>query len=164
VTFGEAVTRWSVRLATLCMIAAWLLMLRRRDFSAKIVWTLGFAAYLVHLWAAFEYFHHWSHSAAVAETARQTKELVGLDWGGGVLANYLFTLVWGSDVAWWWISPESHHRRSIWTTWAVHGCLGFIAFNATIVFASGFSPWLGIAGCLAIAAVGRALPAERARP
>ena len=152
-TFGEAVTRWSVRLAALCMIAAWLLMLGRREVRAKALWTLGFAAYLVHLWAAFEYFHHWSHSNAVAETARQTKELVGFDWGGGVWANYLFTYVWGCDLAWWWISPESHARRPRWTSWAVHGYLGFIAFNATVVFATGPSRWLGIAGGVLIAIV-----------
>jgi hypothetical protein len=147
VSLGEALTRWSVRAAILFMIAAWLMMIRRRDFSANLFWTLGFFAYLVHLWAAFEYFHHWSHAAAVADTARQTRELVGFEFGGGVWANYLFTIVWGADVFWRWMRPESFGRRPRWMNRLVHGFLSFIAFNATVVFATGVSRWIGIVGC-----------------
>jgi len=147
-TAGEAVTRWSVRLAVLFMLAAWLLMIRRseRDSAAKWFWTAGFAAYLSHLWAAFEFFHNWSHAASVEATAKQTKDVVGLNWGGGVWANYLFTVVWGLDVGWWWVSPSTRQNRPRWMSVVLHGFLGFIAFNATVVFASGFSRWMGIAG------------------
>jgi hypothetical protein len=155
-TFGEALMRWSVRLSVLLMLAAWMLMLRRPSAKRPSVnwcWTLGFLAFLVHLWAAFEYVHHWSHSDAVEDTARQTKQLVGLDWGGGVWFNYLFALVWGADVVWRIGSPNSHDRRPNWIGAILHGYLGFIAFNATVVFAVGFSRWLGVAGCVLLAVV-----------
>ena len=35
----------------------------------------------------------------------------------------------------------------------MQGYLGFIAFNATVVFATGFSRWLGIAGCVVLTAM-----------
>jgi hypothetical protein len=150
--------RWSVRIAVLFMLAAWLLMIRRpnKDAAARWFWTAGFAAYLIHLWAAFEFVHHWSHTDAIAATAKQTKDLVGLDWGGGVWANHLFTVVWGADVLWWWMSLKSRRSRPGWLNWFVHGFLGFIAFNATVVFASGLSRWMGVAGCVLLLSQWRA--------
>jgi hypothetical protein len=149
-TFGEALMRWSVRLSVALMFAAWLLMLHRRrsprEPTIRRVWTAAYASFLVHVWAAFEFVHHWSHTAAVHDTARQTRKLVGVDWGGGVWANYLFAIIWGADVLWRWLAPSDRRRRP-WIVGALfHGFLGFIAFNATVVFATGFSRWLGVVG------------------
>ena len=33
-------------------------------------------------------------------SARQTAEVFGLDWGGGLYVNYAFTAAWVADVAW----------------------------------------------------------------
>jgi hypothetical protein len=82
-TLGESILRWSVRLCILLMLAAWMLMIHRprsmkMESAARGIWTAGYLAFLVHLWAAFEYVHHWSHTAAVLETARRTKEFIGL--------------------------------------------------------------------------------------
>jgi len=160
---GDSLLRWSVRLSIVLMLAAWLLILSQRsspsDRAARWAWTAGFAVFLVHLWAAFEYVHRWSHVAAVQDIARQTRELVGLEWGGEVWLNYAFALVWGVDVAWWNGFPASHSRRPLLVAAAIHAILGFIMFNATVVFASGVSRWLGVAGCgLLIAATMRRRP------
>jgi hypothetical protein len=119
---------------------------------------------LLHVVCAFEYYHHWSHAVAYSSTARQTAETVGLDWGGGLYANYAFTVVWVGDVVWWWVGVESYQTRERWIESTVQGFLGFIAFNATVVFATGFSRWLGVAGCLLLAAIAisrRKAPRER---
>ena len=149
---GDSLLRWSVRLSVVLMLAGWLLFLSKRSSpsnraAARWAWTAGFATFLVHLWTAFEYVHRWSHIAAVHETARQTRELVGLDWGDGVWLNYAFALVWGVDVVWWNGFPDSHARRPWMVAADVHAFLGFVTFNATVVFASGVSRWLGVAGC-----------------
>ena len=151
-TFGETLIRWSVRLSVLLMLAAWLSLLhrprsKRTDSIARCCWAAGFLVFLVHLWAAFAYVHRWSHSAAVQDTARQTRDVVGLDWCGGVWFNYLFALLWGADVLWWCFDPASRERRPRWMGGFLHGFLGFVAFNGTVVFATGFSRWLGLAGC-----------------
>ncbi len=149
---GELLTRWTGRIAMALYIAS----LASRTFSprwSRLAWTAGCGLYLLHVVCAFEYYHHWSHAEAYASTARQTAATVGLDWGGGLYANYAFTLVWLADAVWWWRGMESYHARPRWIEWAVQGFLGFIAFNATVVFASGFSRWLGVAGCVLLAAV-----------
>ena len=71
----------------------------------------------------------------------------------GLYVNYVFTYVWLADVTWWWAAAASYRRRPRWVEWTVHGFMGFIAFNATVVFASGFSRWFGIAACVLLASV-----------
>jgi hypothetical protein len=145
---GEAFTVWSVRAATLLYIAALALWLTatgsRAGRTARLAWTTGCLLYLAHVYAAFEYFHGWSHPAAYAETARQTAELLGVEWGGGLFFNYAFTAVWAVDVIWWWCDPEHYEKRPRWTTAAIQTFLAFMFFNGAVVFASGFSRWLGV--------------------
>lgn len=141
---GELLTRWTVRIAVALYIAG----LATRS---RLAWTAGCGFYLLHVACAFAYYHHWSHDDAYASTARQTYDAVGLDWGGGLYLNYAFTLVWLGDVVWWWIAPTQYQQRPRALSWLIHGFLGFIAFNATVVFATGVSRWLGIAGCVIIA-------------
>jgi hypothetical protein len=78
------------------------LWLKRRDPAARLAWTLACAFYLMHVAAAFQFHHHWSHLAAYRETAQQTAEVFGLNWGGGLYFNYAFTIVWIADALWWW--------------------------------------------------------------
>jgi len=143
---GELLTRWTVRIAMMLYVAS-LATRGCAPKSSRIAWTAGCVAYFLHVAAAFASFHDWSHEQAYAFTARQTSDVVGIDWGGGLFVNYLFTLVWMSDATWWWLNAERYLHRPRWLDWSVHGFLGFIAFNATIVFATGFSRWLGIAAC-----------------
>ena len=116
---------------------------------SRLAWTTGCGFYLAHFVSAFTYFFHWSHAEAYVFTARTTAAVVGLDWGGGLYINYVFTLVWVADVGRWWTNRPRPH----WIGWAVHFFMGFIAFNATVVFASGFSRCFGIASCLLLVVV-----------
>jgi hypothetical protein len=108
---------------------------------------------LLHTACAFQFYHHWSHRAAYEATARQTAEVVGLSWGGGLYANYVFAALWAADACWWWYGPESCLARPRSLEWAVQGFLGFIAFNATVVFGTGAVRWMGLAACLFLAAL-----------
>lgn len=146
---GDAFTIWSVRAATLLYIAAIVVLLtapmqRSRTF-ARPVWTAGCLFYLAHVYGAFEFFHGWSHDAAYRETARQTAELFDFHWGGGLYFNYLFTVVWVADAAWWWAQPLRYQNRPRWIRAMVHTFLAFMFFNGAVVFATGFSRWVGAA-------------------
>jgi len=116
----------------------------------RIAWTAGCILYLAHVWGAFQFFHGWSHLAAYRQTARQTKELFGLEWGGGLYFNYLFSLAWVADVLWLWSSVETYQSRPRWVGRAIHSFLAFMFFNATIIFASGFSRWFGICAAMGL--------------
>jgi hypothetical protein len=153
---GELLTRWTVRAA----VVLYALGLAHRASArghkhwlgwARLAWTLGFAAFLLHVACAFHFYHHWSHAAAYEATARQTADVTGLAWGGGLYANYLFALIWGADACWWWGAPAVYAARPRWLEWAVQGFLAFIAFNATVVFAAGPVRWLGLATALLLA-------------
>jgi hypothetical protein len=149
---GELLTRWTVRVAVAFYVASLATRVRIPKWS-RFAWTLGCLAYLVHVVCAFEFYHHWSHAEAYAFTARQTAAVVGLDWGGGIYVNYAFTFVWLADVVWWWSAVKSYEIRSRWIEWSVQAFMGFIAFNGTVVFASGFSRWFGIGACVVLAVV-----------
>lgn len=105
--------------------------------ASRLAWTIGFIAYAGHVLAAFAFVHHLSHDAAYRATAQRTAEVTGWDWGGGLYANYLFTLVWFADVVWWWRGLEVYQRRPKVVASLIQGFLAFIAFNATVVFGHG---------------------------
>jgi hypothetical protein len=145
---GEAFTIWTVRLATLLYIAALVVWLtargQRHRQIARVMWTAGCLFYLAHVYGAFQFVHGWSHAAAYAETARQTEEVFGLHWGGGIHFNYAFTILWPADVIWWWTDSEGYGRRPRWVSTSVHAFLAFMFFNGAVVFASGPVRWLGV--------------------
>jgi hypothetical protein len=149
-TTGEFLTRWTVRVAMALYVAS-LASRRRFPTSSRVAWAAGCVAYLLHVECAFAYYHHWSHAEAYEATARQTADVVGLDWGGGLYINYAFTFLWLADICWWWIDMEGYLARPRLIEWVVQGFLGFIAFNATVVFATGFSRWFGSAACVLLA-------------
>ena len=120
-----------------CMVIAWVLMslpdrfpLTARASVARLVWTLGWLALVIHIAIAFGVAHGWSHAAAVEHVRR-----VG-GFGGGIVVNYLFAAVWLADVIWWWVNRSSYANRPRWMGWAVHGFLAFVVVNATLVFGS----------------------------
>jgi hypothetical protein len=142
---------WTARLALACYVVGLALRLLFRPRASRFAWTVGCLIYLAHVVSAFEYAHHWSHQEAYDSTARQTEAVVGWYWGGGLYINYVFTLVWLLDVCWWWLSPQSYLRRPAALEWTVQGFMGFIAFNATVIFAIGPSRWFGIFACIVLA-------------
>lgn len=117
--------------------------------AARLAWTFGCAALFAHVACAFHFYHGWGHESAYLDTARQTNEVVGLDWGGGLYINYALMAGWLLDVAWWWLrGPDSYRRRPRALTAAWQGFLLFIFFNATVVFKSGPARWAGLGLCL----------------
>src|SRR5262249_53268697 len=42
--------------------------------------SFGCLAFIAHVVCAFQFYHHWSHAAAYADTARRTGELTGWNW------------------------------------------------------------------------------------
>jgi hypothetical protein len=153
---GEFLTRLTIWLA-LCAYATGagtLLLARGRPFwlaCARWAWTLGCAFFLAHVVCAFGYFHHWSHAAAYRETARQTGEMTGFHWGGGIFLNYLLAIAWLADVLWWWFAPGSfaHRPRRLAVVW--HGFFFFMVFNGTVVFGMGPVRWFGALICAGLA-------------
>jgi hypothetical protein len=121
-------TVWSARIAAALYVCALALSLRGQLRLSRVVYTAGLVTFLLHVWAAFEYFYSWSHAVAYRETERQTAALFGVDWGGGIYLNYLFTAVWFADCAMWWLRPERWRPRI-----AVQAFLLFMVVNGTIV-------------------------------
>ncbi|MBZ5603337.1 MAG: hypothetical protein LAO79_13635 [Acidobacteriia bacterium] len=130
------------------------LWMKRRDAGARLAWTAGCALYLAHVAAAFALRHHWSHAAAYQETARQTREVFGIDSGAGIYFNYAFTILWIADALWWWLAGLDRYRtRPRRVTVAVHLFFAFMFFNGAIVFGSPFMRWLGTAAILILLVV-----------
>ena len=121
------------------------------DPATRAIWTIACASMIVHFITAFHFYHGWSHAAAYADTARQTREVFGLNWGGGVFINYALLIVWMVDIAWWWRSGLDSYRKRPLTLVAIwHGFLIFIIFNATVVFGDGIVRWIGAGVCLTL--------------
>lgn len=114
---------------------------------ARLAWTIGCLGLITHLIFAFHFYHHWSQESALRETARQTAEVTGNNWGGGLFINYAFLAAWVADVVWWWRGLESYQQRHWLITATWHFVLIFMVFNATVVFKTGAVRWIGIALC-----------------
>lgn len=149
---GEALTRWSIRLALVLYVFAVAALLRgssRQRRAARLAWTAGCTLYLCHVAFAFHFYHRWSHAAAYEATRAETQRVVGLNWGGGLYFNYAFTVLWLGDVLWWWwVGDRRYVSRPRAVTGAVHGIFALMALNATVVFETG--P-LRVAGLVAAA-------------
>jgi hypothetical protein len=117
------------------------------DARARLAWTVGCLAMLVHVACAFHFYHDWRHDSALRETARQTSEVFAWNWGGGLYINYAFVAAWVADVFWWWRRLDRYRRRAWPITAAWHGIMICMFFNATVVFGAGLLRWLGLFLC-----------------
>jgi hypothetical protein len=114
--------------------------------AVRITWTIACLSLVAHFICAFDFYHEWSHELAYRDTARQTAEVVGFNWGGGLFINYLVLIAWISDVGWWWFSGiDSYDRRRPLLVLGWHAFFIFIIFNATVVFKDGIVRFVGIA-------------------
>lgn len=153
---GELVTRSTIWIAiaayTLgCVVFATARRQSDGDRWARVAWTIGCVALVAHYLVAFNFYHAWSHASAYSETARRTAEVFRINWGGGLFINYGFACVWAADVAWWWFAGlDAYRRRPWWITLVWHGFLLFIIFNATVVFKTGLTRWIGLLVCLTL--------------
>jgi hypothetical protein len=154
---GQLLTKWTIRLALgfyVAFLAGWLVVRSPRwPYVARWLWTAGCACFVLHVMAAFQFHHHWSHASAVAQTAKETKELMGVAFGEGLYFSYLFLAVWVLDVAAWWLLGDAYLHRPRWLAGLVHGYLGFIALNGAIVFEAGVTRWVGLVACAALVAL-----------
>lgn len=116
-----------------------------RERTARSLWTAGVVLALLHVALAFHIRHGWSQASALAETLRETEELLGFGFGDGLYANYAFLVVWAADTLWWWGGPASFSTRPPALDTAIRLFLLFIFVNGTIVFGHGPVRILGIA-------------------
>jgi hypothetical protein len=154
---GEFITRITVWLALAAYAigaSVYLLSRGRRNWDAvaRTAWTVGSISIIAHAGAAYHFYHNWSHAAAYRETARQTAEVIGLDWGGGLFINYALVIGWVIDVVLWRLRGlDAYRNRPRWLAAAWQGFLLFIIFNATVVFKTGPLRWIGLGVCLWLA-------------
>jgi len=138
---GEALTRGTVWLALTLYVASELATRRSHSTAARWLNAIGCAAFLAHVACAFQFYHHWSHFAAYADTARQTAELTGWNSGTGLFINYLFALVWVATVI-------TRPRGAI--IGIVRGFFLFMIFNGAVVFVHSPIRWFGLLLCVAL--------------
>lgn len=146
-TLGEDWTRNTVRLSVAYYAATAILMLclRREDWTAtgrvvrlaRLLWTLAWLAYVIHLACAFHFYHHWSHAEAMEHVRRRAR------FGEGIFVSHLFTLLWTLDVAWWWLAQRSYAGRAVWIGGPLHAFMSFVVFNGTVVYETGPVQWGG---------------------
>ena len=133
-------------------------------WSRKIV-SCACLFYMVHVAAAFQVHHGWSHAAAYAHTATRAEATVGLPWGGGIYANYAFTALWLAEIAWWWVALNSYDTRPLGVDLTVRVIFLFMIVNGAVVFVPGAMRWVGaaLAATLVVAymRVLRSRPARR---
>ena len=120
---------------------------------ARLIYTLGLAAFWLHVAAAFHFDHHWSLAIAYSHTAERTAELMGWESGLGLYVNFAFGLVWTADALSWWLAPERYVARSRWIEFFVHGIFVFMIANGAIVFGRGPVRAFGAALLAVLAAV-----------
>ena len=161
---GEALTRWTIRLAVACYIGRLLVEVgvsrrtKATSTAGKFVrwlWTIGCGLYFVHVLAAFAYFHAWSHAAALRHTADATAAVVGIHWGGGLYINYLFTLFWVTDTILWWLRGLAFPYRFGAYYWTTQAVFAFMVINATVVFGPPYWKWVAVAVAAVLIAVNR---------
>mgnify|MGYP001247218370 CR=1 FL=1 len=153
------VTIWAALLA--CTTGEWGRVRTPRALWVRVVWTVGALLYTAHVAAAFTFAYGWSHAVAYAHTARQTADLVGLDWGGGIWVNYAFTVVWLAEAVWWWTAPSHYLSRPRPLELIVRALFLFMIVNGAVVFAAGPAKWMGVAIVAALCWIWRASPSRR---
>jgi len=104
---GEFLTRSTSWISIVAYAAGCVLFaaVRGRDLKwARLAWTIGCAALLTHFICAFQFYHAWSQTSAYIATARQTADVTGINWGGGLFINYAVATLWTADITWWWFA------------------------------------------------------------
>lgn len=158
-TLDDDWTRNTVRVSLVFYALAEGFALARR--SARLVrvwWTLGWLGYVIHLWVAFQVYHHGSH----AEAVEHVRSAAGV--GAGIYVSHVFTLVWTLDVLAQWLAPAWRREWPAAAVMLLHGFMGFIVFCAMVVYETGPIRWSGIALFLAflLLLLWRGIPRTRA--
>lgn len=158
-SWGEHASLWAIRMAIVAMFVTFALQLRgwkETSPAVRNIWFFGAISALVHSVGALLAFHGGSHQAALQATAEQTQALMGFSFGAGLYFNYVFVLIWLIDAIVRMVSPRAYSGWGLAYRGFVYGFLGFIAFNGTVVFKSGWIQAIsltGIAGLLILAGI-----------
>ncbi len=129
---SEMAVQWPIWIA----LTAGVLAIGGRWSTAA--WRFGAISFLVHVGAAFEWVHGWSHAQALAATAQQTRAVTGWNSGGGLWVNYAFAATWVWVALFWPRLPLT--ARRIWVGWFL-----FMELNGAVIFVSGAKRWFGLA-------------------
>ena len=132
------------------------------DAAARLAWTVACAALLAHVACAFHFYHGWGHDAAYLDTARQTNEVFGLDWGGGLYINYALLTGWVLDVSCWWLRGLDSYRRRRGRSWPCG--TDFCSSSSSTPRSSSRAAWRAGRGSCVCAGVCLAWLARRPRP
>jgi len=144
----NALLYWMVWLSLIAFVAGELAK-SRRYAGAWSVSATGAILLAIHIVLAMAVRHGWSHASALEETARQTNDVFGLNWGGGVYVNYLFAVVWISELFVWRQWPEGYASRPDWIKWSLRAFYFVMIVSAAVIFATGWRRWMGV-GILAV--------------
>lgn len=148
--WGEAWVRWTIRLAlvlyALALLSRWSSQPALRVWT-RLLWTSSWGLYLLHVFAAFHVYHHWSHNHAYAHTQAVS------GWGPGIYVSYAFTILWGLTVLGMWLPITKPWPGQRWLMALIHGLLFFVIFNGAVVFAEGPVRWLSLAVCVGLVGV-----------
>jgi len=127
-----------VRLTIWAAMCAWTVGILAKPRISRLAWTVGSAAYLIHIIASFDAFYGWSQKVALEETARQTYQLTGWNSDIGLWVNYAFTAFLAFDL-WnqWSVKPERLRKTR-------NGLVLFMILNGAVIFGSTPSRMLGI--------------------
>jgi hypothetical protein len=115
--------------------------------GARVLNSLGCVAFLAHVACAFHFYHHWNHTAAYADTARQTAAYFGWHWGGGLYFNYAFLLLWLGQAIISWATPPCPVLRTNSLIWITRSFVLLMMVNGAVVFAHGPMRWFGLLLC-----------------
>jgi len=104
---------------------------------ARASFTLGGLFLALHTALALHLRHAWSQTDALREIARQTAEVTGLAFGGGLFVNYGFLGFWAAEALWWWCSPAGYRGRPAALGGASRAVFLFMFVNGAVVFGHG---------------------------
>lgn len=148
-TAGDLLVRVTAWLAFAAYLGGTVAGLRHSTGRAfRLLWLAGAVLLFVHLLSAFHFKHGWSHVAAYEDTARQTREVTGLNWGGGIHLNYLLVIVWLADATGQLLSRAAQPFR---LRQALAGFYAFMWFNAAVIFVRDPMRWVGAAAFVFLA-------------
>lgn len=144
------ITRATIWLALFCYLATTALQTRassRTTLLPRVIWMTGCIFFVLHVAAAFHFYHQWSHAMAEDDTRLQTVQRTGMNFGGGIYFNYLLGLMWLTDCAGWPV--RGSHLHELHPRWriALHAFFLFMIFNATVMFGHGWARPAGAVLC-----------------
>lgn len=119
--------------------------------AARAAFTAGGLLMLVHAALALHVRYGWSHHAAARDTARQTREVTGLAFEGGLLVNEVFLVLWSLEVFRWWRAASSYRSRGRAVEWAVRAFFFVMFASGAFVFVPGPMRLAGAAALVAVA-------------